>query len=960
VEINQGTTPERYRRIVAIFEAACEHPTERRAGFLVEACAGDEALRREVEEMLAHDASGGGKILDRPAAELVKNSTRSARVGSQLGPYRIEAVIGEGGMGVVYKALDVKLNRPAAIKFLHDDLADVAARRRFQREAKMASSLNHPHIVTVYDAGEFDGQQYLITEFVDGGTLQDWAKTERRSWRQIVELLVGVADALSSAHAVGMTHRDIKPANILVAKNGYAKLADFGLAKLAEIAAPEQETRTLTDRVTRPGVIVGTIAYMSPEQASSKSVDARSDIFSFGVVMYELLAGRRPFAGATDLELLQNIIHGAAQPLSEEIPTELRLVVGKTLEKDPADRYQAMREMVVDLRRFARQSGETKRVPLRRRRWGWAVLVPVLVLTGFFVWQALRAPESTAPLRAVPLNSLPGVERYPSFSPDGSYVAFTWTGPKQNNPDIYVQQIGSTSLLRLTTDPGNDYNPVWSPDGRWIAFLRRQWQAGTSELRLIAPLGGPERKLAEIRVRESVNPPYLAWCPDSDCLLVTDSPGEGKPGALFVVSLETGEKRQLTNPQPPAGDDTNPAISPDGQWLIFRRTAHGPYLGELYRLAMERGTTPAGEPRRLTPSPLDAGYPTWIPASKSILFSAQGSLWRLAVAGENTPARLPYVGEDGMMPVISHPQPDRPARLLYVRSFQDFNIWRIETSAPGATASSPPVIAISSTRRDGDPDFSPDGRRVALWSDRSGQQEIWLSDSDGSNAVQLTAIANASMGVPRWSPDGERIVFGSNFEGQADVYVIPATGGKPRNLTAHPATDFYPSFSNDGKWIYFMSDRTGTFQIWKMPASGGNAIQLTDNGGSRALESPDGAFVYYTQTMDKPSDLWRVPASGGHSVKVLDGVLRGAFAVMKDGIYYIDQLTAEGAVGYIDQPAGETRLQYFDFANRRSTIVARKLGKVGAFLTASQDGRTILFTRMDSSVDDLMLVDNFR
>jgi serine/threonine protein kinase len=334
VQINEDITPERYRRIVAIFEAACEHPTEARAAFLDEACAGDETLRREVEEMLAHDASAG-KILDQPAADLVRDSTLTAWVGSQLGPYRIEAVIGEGGMGVVYKVLDVKLNRPAAIKFLHDDLADVAARRRFQREAKMASSLNHPHIVTVYDAGEFDGRQYLVTEFVDGGTLQDWAKAEKRSWRQIVELLVGVADALASAHAVGMTHRDIKPANILVAKNGYAKLADFGLAKLAEIVGPEQETRTLTDRVTRPGVIVGTIAYMSPEQASSKTVDARSDIFSFGVVMYELLAGRRPFAGDTELELLQTIIHGAAQPLPGEIPASLRLVIEKALEKSP-------------------------------------------------------------------------------------------------------------------------------------------------------------------------------------------------------------------------------------------------------------------------------------------------------------------------------------------------------------------------------------------------------------------------------------------------------------------------------------------------------------------------------------------------------------------------------------------------------------------------------------------------
>ena len=260
-------------------------------------------------------------------------------------------------MGTVYRALDTKLSRPVAIKFLSGDLADADARRRFQREAQMASSLNHPHILTVHDAGEFEGRQYLVTEFVDGGTLKDWAKAEKRTWRQSVELLTNVADAVSAAHAAGMTHRDIKPANILVAQNGYAKLADFGLAKLT-YTTPEDVTRTLAAEPTRPGMIVGTIAYMSPEQASGKPVDARSDIFSFGVVLYELLAGRRPFAGANDLVVLQTIIHGAAQPLGEGFPAALRVVVEKALEKDPADRYQSMRELVIDLRRLLRQGAE--------------------------------------------------------------------------------------------------------------------------------------------------------------------------------------------------------------------------------------------------------------------------------------------------------------------------------------------------------------------------------------------------------------------------------------------------------------------------------------------------------------------------------------------------------------------------------------------------------------------------
>jgi dipeptidyl aminopeptidase/acylaminoacyl peptidase len=215
-------------------------------------------------------------------------------------------------------------------------------------------------------------------------------------------------------------------------------------------------------------------------------------------------------------------------------------------------------------------------------------------------------------------------------------------------------------------------------------------------------------------------------------------------------------------------------------------------------------------------------------------------------------------------------------------------------------------------------------------------------------------------GYPRWSSDGEWIVFHSNLEGQWEVYVIPAAGGKPRNLTSHPATDTWPSFSRDGKWIYFTSDRTGERQIWKMPASGGDAVQVTHNVGHTAFESPDGAYIYYTQTRDKPSPLWRLPASGGVPVKVLEGVVLSNFVVLEGGIYSIDRPSGEGGIHNIDRPSGETRLQYFDFATRRSTTVARNLGNVDIGLTASPDGRTILYTRVDSSVDDLMLVENFR
>src|SRR3984957_12624753 len=273
--------------------------------------------------------------------------------GLEIGQYRIESMLGEGGASTVWLAFDNRLSRPVAIKFLSGHLADAEARRRFQREAQMASSLNHPHIVSVHDIGEFEGRQYLVTEYVDGGTLKDWAKEKRRTPKEVAELLTGVADGLAAAHQAGILHRDIKPMNILVARNGYAKLADFGLAKLAENNTIDLAAN-LPEGPTRPGLILGTIAYMSPEQASGQPLDARSDIFSFGVVLYEMLSGKRPFGGRTDLEVLKKIIHGELPPFSEEVPEAYRNVVEKALEKSPAERYQSMREMVVDLRRGQR------------------------------------------------------------------------------------------------------------------------------------------------------------------------------------------------------------------------------------------------------------------------------------------------------------------------------------------------------------------------------------------------------------------------------------------------------------------------------------------------------------------------------------------------------------------------------------------------------------------------------
>ena len=340
-------------RVKHVFQAALERSPLSRSTFLNETCGQDAALRAEVESLLAaHEAAGAS--FERPAVDALVD--RPLQRGDRLGSYEIVELLGAGGMGEVHRAFDTKLGRDVALKVLPTLLTPSGERlARFQREARILASLTHPHLLTVHDVGEVEGRPYLVTEFIDGGTLKTWLLAERRTWRQAVELLSGVADGLATAHAAGIVHRDIKPDNILISKHGYAKLADFGLAKLFDATGGAG--------ATEPGMIVGTIAYMSPEHASGSPVDARSDIFSFGAVLYEVLAGRQPFTATSDLEVLQRVRYQGAEPLGHDVPATLRAAVDRALEKDPAARYQSMRDMVVDLRCAAREESVVRAAP---------------------------------------------------------------------------------------------------------------------------------------------------------------------------------------------------------------------------------------------------------------------------------------------------------------------------------------------------------------------------------------------------------------------------------------------------------------------------------------------------------------------------------------------------------------------------------------------------------------------
>ena len=519
--------------------------------------------------------------------------------------YEIVREIGRGGMGVVFEGRDTHLDRRVAIKVLPAErVADADRKRRFIQEAKAASALNHSNIVTIHDVNCDDGSDFMVMEYIDGKTLDSVIRAKGLRPRQVVKYAVQVADAMAKAHAAGILHRDLKPSNIMVTREDHVKILDFGLAKLTNPRETSENDTTLTQRpLTEEGWVMGTAAYMSPEQAEGRTLDGRSDIFSFGTVLYEALCGRRPFESDSRVTLLAKIINDDPSPLPESTPAPLGKVILRCLRKDPARRFLTMADLKVALEDVGDElaSSGTQAMAARPRR-PWrvvaAMVAAVVLVAGYFAWRSLRAPESTAPMTAAPLTTLPGFEASPTFSPDGNQVAFEWTGSGPGAGGIYVQVIGSGGPLRVTNARGS-FSPAWSPDGRWIAFL--QHLTGFKyELRLVPPLGGSERKVAEGELGTYMQTPLVhlsrpAWSPDSRYLVITEHAGEKKPDALFAVSVETGEKRQLTYPEPPARGDALPAVSPNGRFLIFQR-ALGFNAAELHLLPLGEGMSAAGAP----------------------------------------------------------------------------------------------------------------------------------------------------------------------------------------------------------------------------------------------------------------------------------------------------------------------------------------------------------------------------
>ncbi|MBY0507964.1 MAG: protein kinase [Bryobacteraceae bacterium] len=864
--------------------------------------------------------------------------------GRTLTHYQILDALGSGGMGEVYKARDTRLNRFVAIKVLRSDLvANASRKQRFIQEAQAASALNHPNIVTVHDIFEHEGTDCLVMEYVPGKTLDALIPRQGLRLNEALRIAVQVAEGLRKAHAAGIVHRDIKPSNVIVSDDGPVKILDFGLAKLTEAAPVSQDDATLTVRPqTEEGTVMGTVAYMSPEQAEGKKVDARTDIFSFGVLLYEMLSGRRAFAGDSNLALMSAILKEEPKPL-ENVPPDLDKIIRRCLRKDRDKRYQHMDDLKLSLEevREESESGNAAAAPATAKRKTW--LLPALggalaavLASAYFLNR--KPPEVAAPPKVSILTSYPGSEQTPALSPDGKQVAFSWNGEKEDNFDIYVKLVDAGTPVRLTQNPSVDSAPAWSPDGRFLAFVRFERGILNGAYYVIPSLGGAERKVAEFQDAPShFARPTVSWSPDGKSIVIVDT--SVKPPAIAMVSVESGERKMLTTADPKSIGDSWPLVSPDGQWLAFLRQENIS-TGDWFRLPW--GAASSATPTRITNTHSDyRPGGSWTTDSKELVISANpGQLYRAAITDGATPTPITNLGSDTYSPSIAR----QGSRLAFQLSYSDNNLWRADLQRPEL----PPERNIASTRNEMQPDYSPDGTKVAFISSRSGDGEVWIAGADGSNPVQLTT-QGARPTAPRWSPDGRRIAFAKRPGGNADVYVVDAQGGSPKRLTTSPGNDASAYWSHDGRWIYFASNRTGRNEVWKIAADGSSPeVQLTRGSGWRSGESPDGQTLYY-QKFDLPGT-FKMPVGGGEEQKVLDTPNGAMWHLTGNGIFWTNGRLTDV-------------LHRFDLTTGKDSIVLKlppETARGTSNFGVTSDGRWVIFVRIDQQISDLMLVENFR
>jgi eukaryotic-like serine/threonine-protein kinase len=735
--------------------------------------------------------------------------------GTRLGSFEIVSTLGAGGMGVVYRARDTKLRRDVALKILPDACAGDSGRLdRFQREAQTIAALNHPNVVTIYSVEEVNGIHFLTMELIEGTTLVDVLRPGGLPLNSVLALALPLIDAISAAHQRAIVHRDLKPANVMVTADQRVKVLDFGLAKLKQDVhtSPESSLAT-TAQLTSQHTVLGTPSYMSPEQAEGKPVDARTDIFSLGVMLYEMATGVRPFHGDSSLAVLSSILKDtptSMMALRPDLPPDFDRVVRRCLAKDPGRRYQTaldVRNEIEDLQRQLSSSSTatTPALPAQRRP-GWrttaatVAVVAIAAAAAALLWRARVDRQTGAPIRVTfdHLTSQSGAELFPSASPDGKWIVYT--GEASGNRDIYLQSVSGQTAINLTKDsPDEDEQPAFSPDGERIAFRSSRDGGG---IFVMGRTGEGVRRIT----RAGFNP---AWSPDGNALVFTSVATEIRPqnaeqrGRIMVVMLNQGEPREL------ATDGMLPAWSPHGKRIAFSGRLSG--VEGVSNLI----TVPAfggGPEVPITTGGFLNWNPVWTRDGTQLYFvSNRGgsmNIWRVPIDEATGQARGEPEPITSPATFTAHLSLAGTGTLLtYSAVLEAQNIQKLRFDPIKGDVLGDPIAVTTGTRFWANPDPSPDGAWIVFYSQVGPEGDVYLAKPDGTSMRQLTDDAAIDR-VPRWSPDGE--------------------------------------------WISMFSDRGGTLHTWEVRRDGSDLRQLTREPSSVAAWSPDGRRLAVSRRVLNP------------------------------------------------------------------------------------------------------------